>query len=120
MKLLSIIITLFVIAVLWIVWQIKKVPILKYISKYDWGVRIIKNEYFRTLFKREKGRVKDVKRAVEMAKLRNQAENLKIYVIEVAKGRYWLGTMREWNMVRKEYPKLKGFWPPRDAVFQTR
>lgn len=106
--------------ILYIIYQLKKVHILKYISRWPWGVRLIKNEYFNTLFKREKGRIKDVNRAVKLAKLRNQAENLKMYVIEVTKGQYIVVTMREWNIVRKVYPKIKHIWPPRDAVFQTR
>jgi len=119
-KLLSIVIPFLVVIFFWITYRLKKVPILKYISKWPWGVRIVKNEYLRTLFNREKNRVKSVKRAVKMAKLRNQAENLKMYVIEVVKGRYWIGTMREWNIERKNYPKMKHIWPPRDSVFQTR
>lgn len=119
-KLLSIVIPFLVVIFFWITYKLKKVPILKYISKWPWGVRIVKNEYLRTLFNREKNRVKNVNNAVKLAKLRNQAENLKMYVIEVQKGSYWIGTLREWNIERKHYPKMKHVWPPRDSVFQTR
>ena len=120
MKLILIIITLVVIAVLWIIWQVKKVPILSYISKYSWGLRIVKNEYFKVMFSREQKRLKKRNKIIELAKIRNKIENLKIYVIEIDKNFWWYGTCNEFSLLQKKNKKLSGMWPLRDAVFQTR
>lgn len=102
-----------------IAWKIYKVHILAYVSRWDWGVKLMKQVYFNTMFNREKNRVRSVQRAVKMAKMKNKAENLKQYVIEVRKGLYWYGTLKEFNVIQKENPRLRGIWPPKDAVFQT-
>ena len=107
------------IPVFMIAWKIYKVKILTYVSRWEWGVKLIKQQYFNTLFNREKNRVKSVQRAIKLAKMKHNAENLKQYVIEVRKGTFWYGTANEWNAVVKNNPKLKSKWPPRDAVFQT-
>lgn len=103
-----------------IVWKIYKVSILRYVSRWEWGVKLIKSEYFRTMVKREQNKVRYVKKAVRLAKLRNQSSNLKQYVIELKSGGYWYGTLREFTQYQKEHRNLKGIWPPRDSVFQTR
>ena len=102
-----------------IAWKIYKLRILTYVSRWEWGVKLVKQQYFNTLFRREKNRVRSVTRAVKLAKMKHKAENLKQYVIEVKKGQFWYGTCREWTLVQKDNPRLRGLWPPKDSVFQT-
>lgn len=96
-----------------------KVPILKYVSRWDWGKKLVKTEYFNTLHKRELNKVKTVERAVKLAKLRNKSSNLKQYVIPVGND-YWFGTMKEWNLYVKEHKKFSGIRPLIDSIYQTR
>jgi len=106
-------------SILMIVWKLYKLQILTFISRWEWGAKIVKQQYFNTLFNREKNRVRSVKRAVKLAKMKHSAENLKQYVIEVEKGLFWYGTRNEWTAVQKNNPKLRGKWPLSNAVFQT-
>lgn len=119
-QLIPYLICFFIGLILYIIYQFRKVQILKYISKWPWGVRIIENEYFKTMFKREKNRLKSVNKAIKLAQMRNKIESLKMYVIEVEKGVWWWGSMNEFTLIQKKNKKLSGLWPPRDAVFQTR
>lgn len=101
-----------------IAWKFFKVRILKFISRWNWGRKVIKSLYLETLYKREVNKVKTLKKAIKIAKARHAAEGLKMYVILLDNGNYWYGTMREWNIYQKDN-HVRKLWPPKDAVWQT-
>ena len=118
-KLIPYLICFFCGLIIYIIYRVKKVQILTYISRWSWGVAIIKSEYFNTLLNRQKKRVKTLSKAVAIAKEKKIAENLKQYVVEVSPSNYFIGTINEFNFLKKNNKKLSNVWPPRDAVYQT-
>lgn len=104
----------------WTFWISKKVVILKYISRWQWGRRVVESQYFKTMIRRAERKTWRVNKAIRIAKEMHKSSNLKQYVMEVAPGQYWVGTGKQWTIERKHYPKCMYMWPVKDAIYQTR
>lgn len=95
-----------------------KLRLLKHISRWEWGYRIVESEYWRTKIYRERRRAWRLKKAVKLANERMENTNKRQYVMEIPNGRYWIGTSKEWTLLNRGYAKRR--WPIVDHVYMTK